>query len=346
MNDEDLDPLIDRADLDGLVRLIDARCETRDWEGLFRIRERARLATETGRQVWPATTLAEYRLALHADTKWAAQVLQEDGGRFTIGPLTEVIAQNHSWADLKELLTDGPRSAFIAHERIIRGETIERADVGDVLDVLDLPLELQTWEPSYPIATYSDNGIDAPSPSDIWRHEWTDIEADEIFDDMIVDDPFVRDALRSLVEPWTSSSGGQATSVVVDGTVNDAMSALGHQSFRVTPLTTEQALQWLAWSGSSGGAHGRRRGAALGRFGVWWLLAAIGGFTEEWDELRDTGALSHEVGDTAQALRWFRVDTGSRHPYELNLVAEDPDNDITIALLAHDRTTQTETQTH
>jgi hypothetical protein len=77
MNDEDLDPLIDHADLDGLVRLIDARCETRDWEGLFRIRERARLATETGRQVWPATTLAEYRLALHADTKWAAKVLHE-----------------------------------------------------------------------------------------------------------------------------------------------------------------------------------------------------------------------------------------------------------------------------
>ena len=341
MNDEDLDPLIDRADLDGLVRLIDARCETRDWEGLFRIRERARLATETGRQVWPATTLAEYRLALHADTKWAAKVLQEDGGRFTIGPLTEVVAQNHSWSALKELLTDGPRSAFIAHERVIRGEAIERADVGDVLDVLDLPLELQTWEPSYPIATYSDDGIDAPSPSDVWRHDWTEIEADEIFDDMIVDDPFVRDALRSLVEPWTSSSGGQASSVVVDGTVNDAMSALGHQTFRVTPLTTEQALQWLAWCGSSGGAHGRRRGAALGRFGVWWLLAAIGGFTEDWDELRDTGALSHEVGDTAQALRWYRVDIEGHHPFELNLVAEDPDNDITVALLAHDRITQT-----
>ena len=219
--------------------------------------------------------------------------------------------------------------------------SVERADVGDVLDVLDLPLELQTWEPSYPIATYSDDGIDAPSPSDVWRHDWTEIEADEIFDDMIVDDPFVREALRSLVEPWTSSSGGQESSVVVDGTVNDAMSALGHQTFRVTPLTTEQALQWLAWCGSSGGAHGRRRGAALGRFGVWWLLAAIGGFTEEWDELRDSGALSHEVGDTAQALRWYRVDIEGHHPFELNLVAEDPDNDITVALLAHDRTTQT-----
>jgi hypothetical protein len=69
---------------------------------------------------------------------------------------------------------------------------------------------------------------------------------------------------------------------------------------------------------------------------VWWLLAAIGGFTEEWDDLRDTGALSHEVGDTALALRWFRVDVEGHHPFELNLVAEDPDNDITVALIAHD----------
>ena len=145
MHDEDLDPLIDRSDLDGLVRLIDARCETRDWEGLFRIRERAQLATQTGRQVWPAATLAEYRLALHASTEWAAKVLQEDAGRFTIGPLTEVVAQNHSWHDLQTLLVAGPRSAFIAHERAIRGEVIDRASVGDVLDVLDLPLELQPW---------------------------------------------------------------------------------------------------------------------------------------------------------------------------------------------------------
>ena len=98
MNDDDLDPLIDRADLDGLVRLIDARCETRDWEGLFRIRERARLATETGRQVWPATTLAEYRLALHANTKWAAKVLQEDGGRFTIGTQTHRPTVQRAWS--------------------------------------------------------------------------------------------------------------------------------------------------------------------------------------------------------------------------------------------------------
>jgi len=336
MDDNDLDPLIDRADLDGLVRLIDARCANRDWEGLFRIRQRSRLATQTGRQVWPAATLAEYRLALHATTDWAAQVLAEDSGRFTIGPLTEVIAQNHSWTELSDLLTDGPRRAFVAHERVLRGEIIDAKSVGEVLNVLDIPLILQPWEPAYPIATYSDEGIDAPSPSDSWQHVWTDIEAEEVYEEMIVDDPFVHDALRSLVEPWTSSSQGRAESIVVDGTVIDALGALGIRTCRLTPLTTQEALAWLGWCGSSGGAHGRRRGAALGRFGVWWLLAAIGGFTEEWDEMRQAGVLNQEIGDTARAMHWFRCDDGSRSPYELGLIAQDPDNDISIALFARD----------
>jgi hypothetical protein len=69
---------------------------------------------------------------------------------------------------------------------------------------------------------------------------------------------------------------------------------------------------------------------------VWWLLAAIGGFTEEWDEMRQTGVLNQEIGDTARAMHWFRYDDGSRSPYELSLIARDPDNDISIALFARD----------
>ena len=336
MKDDHLDSLISSSDLDGLVRLIDAHCEHRDWEALFHLRQRARLATTNGHQVWPAATLAEYRLALHGDLQWATQVLDEDAGRFSIGPLTEVIAQNHPWSELAPLLASGPRRAFIAYERSIRGESFSDQAVDDVVEVLDIPVELQEWEPAYCVATYSDQGIDAPAPIDLWKHQWVDIDAEEIFEDMIVDDPLVRDALRALVEPWTSSSGGQATSVVVDGTANDAMSALGFHSFRLTPISTDQACQWMAWCGATGGTHGRRRGAALGRFGVWWLMAAIGGFTEEWDELRDDKTLSQEVGDTVHALRWFRVDTGGLHPYELSLVGEDPDNGISVALLAHD----------
>ena len=88
VEDDDLDALVDRADLDGLVRLIDARCASRDWDGLMRVRSRCRAATKTGRQVWPAATLAEYRIALLAPAESACSVLGEDGGRFTIGPLT------------------------------------------------------------------------------------------------------------------------------------------------------------------------------------------------------------------------------------------------------------------
>ena len=140
--DDDLDELVHRADLDGLVRLIDARCASRDWEGLLRLRDRTRSAVLTGRQLWPAATLAEYRLALGAPAEWAATVLDEESGRFTIGPLTEVVAQHHDLASLRAHLPAGPRLGFIAHECAVRGEIV---DPDGLIDVLDLPFELQPW---------------------------------------------------------------------------------------------------------------------------------------------------------------------------------------------------------
>ena len=41
--------LIHRADLDGLVRLIDSLTVSRDWSELLRLRDRARAAVDTGR---------------------------------------------------------------------------------------------------------------------------------------------------------------------------------------------------------------------------------------------------------------------------------------------------------
>ncbi|MFT6293461.1 MAG: hypothetical protein ACJAR2_004087, partial [Ilumatobacter sp.] len=73
--DDDLDALIHRSDLDGLVRMIDDRCSSRDWSGLLRVRDRSRQAVGTGRQLWPAATLAEYRIALLADAGSVAIVL-------------------------------------------------------------------------------------------------------------------------------------------------------------------------------------------------------------------------------------------------------------------------------
>ena len=56
--DDALDRLIHDVDLDGLVRLIDARCSSGDWAGLSRLRDRCAAATrETGRQLWPAVAV-------------------------------------------------------------------------------------------------------------------------------------------------------------------------------------------------------------------------------------------------------------------------------------------------
>ena len=151
-----------------------------------------------------------------------------------------------------------------------------------------------------------------------------------------VDDHDLDSALRSLVEPWTSSSNGRAETLVVDGEPDRVLAALGVGNARLTPLSTDQALSWLAWCGASGGAHGRRRGGALGRFGVWWMLAAIGGFTDEWDELRRRGQLGDECADVAMSTSWFRFDDGTGSSYDLSMVTHDPDENISIALVARD----------
>ena len=165
MNDDELDTLIQKVDLDGLVRLVDARCATRDWEGLLRVRDRCAAATrETGRQLWPAATLAEYRLALLAPPEWAATVLDGESGRFTIGPLSEVVAVHHTWAELAPHLDAVPVATFVAHERAIRGETIDAQSLAELPPVLDIPASLQQWEPPYPLSSYGEAGAEHPEP--------------------------------------------------------------------------------------------------------------------------------------------------------------------------------------
>ena len=326
-SDEQLDELIHRADLDGLVRLIDDRCSSRDWEGLLRIRDRSRHAVETGRQLWPAATLAEYRLALLAAPEYVAAVLDEsDGlsGRFTIGPLTEVAAQHHTWDELRPLLDLGPRAAFVAHERVLRGERVEAPALPAVLD---LPLTLQTWEPDYPVATYTDAGAEFPMPT--LPHDWVDVAPAPA--EMLDDD--VDLAVRQLVEPWLTGSNGHADVVCVEGGVAEALGTLGLRRARVARLDAATALAWLAWAGASGGAHGRRRGAAAGRFGAWWTLAALGDLIDDWPVPPD------ELGRLAAELHWYRWD--AHEPtmgWNLQLAVEDPAEQAAWAILARDAT--------
>jgi hypothetical protein len=325
-SDDDLDQLVHRADLDGLVRMIDDRTSARDWAGLLRVRDRARYAVETGRQLWPAATLAEYRLALAADPEFVAAVLDEsDGlsGRFTIGPLTEVAAQRHSWDDLAPMLDLGPRAAFVAHERVLRGEVVTAIDLPPVLD---LPLRLESWEPEYAMATYTDAGAEFPMPA--LPDDWVDVVpvggAEWLDDDVSV-------AVRQLVEPWLTSSNGQLDVVCVDGGPAEALGALGVRRARWCRLDPATALAWIAWAGASGGAHGRRRGAASGRFGAWWVLAALGDLLDRWPVPPD------ELGALAAELRWYRWD--AYEPalgWTLQLAVEDPAEHVAWAFLARD----------
>ncbi len=119
-----LEQIVEQGDLDQLVRTVDRLCETRDWDGLVELRDRCRWALERGKQLWPAASLAEYRLALEAPGKWAAGVLAEGAGRFALGPLPEVAASTHSWGELAPHLAPGPLAAITAHERVLRGEDL------------------------------------------------------------------------------------------------------------------------------------------------------------------------------------------------------------------------------
>ena len=90
-------------------------------------------------------------------------------------------------------------------------------------------------------------------------------------------------------------------------------------------------MAWLAWAGASGGAHGRRRGAAIGRFGAWWLVAALGAALDEWPLPPD------EIGELVTELRWWWWDAGEPPlGWELQLAVEDPAEGYAWAISAHD----------
>lgn len=324
---DELDELVHRADLDGLVRLIDARCASRDWPGVLRVRDRSRAALHTGRQLWPAATLAEYRLALWAPADWACRVLDEDSGRFTIGPLTEVVAQHHSFAELTPHLPAGPRAGFVAHERALRGEAVPAATPNP----LDLPFERQVWEPSAPLATYSDDGVDAPSPPRPPAGAFGPAGAAGGAPARRVDDPSVTLAVRQLLDPWTATSDGRVEVACVEGDAAAAVRSLGVSRARLAPLGAHDALAWLMWAGASGGAHGRRRGGAIGRFGTWWLLAALGDLLDEWP------VPPSDLASLVDDLAWWWWDAGEPAlGWELQLVVADRAEGYAWAISAHD----------
>jgi len=324
--DDQLDELIHRVDLDGLVRLVDARCESRDWEGLRRVRDRARAAAATGRQLWPATTLASYRLALLAPAPWAAEAV-DHGGRFTLGPLTEVVAQHHSWSDLSPHLDTGPTGRYVAHERGLRGEEIHEHELERFAPVIDIPATPRPWEPDYPVAVYHDSHAEFPAPP--WPtglSRVTPSAAERL------DDPAFDDAVRHLLSGWTADSEGHARTVCVEGDAAAAVAVLDVATVRLVEIGTTDAIAWLGWAGASGGAHGRRRGAAAGRDGAWWVLGAIGELHDQWPPT------DHDVTSVLDDLRWWWwSDAHEPQGWTLRLVVEDVVDGVAWAIDAGDQ---------
>lgn len=318
--------LVHRADLDGLIRLIDELTTERDFTALRRVRESARSAVATGRQLWPVATLAEYRIALRAPAAEAVGVIDDLAGRFTIGPLSEVIAQDHTWRELAPLLDTEPVACSIAHERALRGEMIDTDSLRRFPEALDIPAVIQPWEPIYAVATYRDDGAEFPAPPVPVAD--TDIEcisgAERLDDD-------VEQAVRQLLEAWTVSSNGHAEVVCVNGSVAEALGALGVRRARLAPITGAAALALLAWAGASGGAHGRRRGAAIGRYGAWWVLGALADVLDDWPVAPDL------LGATLADLDWWWWDAAEPLTgWNLNLAVMDRRDRVAWAIRASD----------
>jgi hypothetical protein len=317
---------VEAGDLDELLRIIDALCDTRDWDGLVEVRDRSRRALERGRQLWPAASHAEYRLALDAPAPYAAQVLVEGAGRFALGPLPEVAASRHRWAELAPHVTPGPAAALAAHERVLRGENVDPATV-PVAEVLGVPLHLARFEPAYAVATYRDSGAEFPSPA-LPRGRPLDLPAAV----KTVRGGDVEIALRDVVRGWTTGSEGTARVVAVEGGALDAIAALHPPAgARGAWLDPAEALGLLAWAGASGGRHGRRRGAAAGRDVAWAAAAVLAGFAP--GDAVDEDALGGALGE----LQWFAwsapdLTTG----WVLRLAVADPGDALAWAIDASD----------
>lgn len=323
--DEDLELLVEVGDVDELLRATDRLVDAREWQGLVELRDRCRRAVERGKQLWPAANHVEYRLALEAPGQYAARMLTDVAGQFGLGPLAEVAAARHEWADLARYVPGTPTAVMCMHERVLRGEDL-RTVAPPGYDPLELPLVLCEWEPGYPLAEYSSFDAQFPSPPPTATGEPLAVRAGA----PVIPSTGVARALRDLVHPWTAD--GEATAVAVEGDVADAIGVVDGPEVRVTELALADALAWLGWAGASGGAHGRRRGAAAGRLDVWMVLGELVELAGHWPPDPD------ELGRRAAALRWFvwdAVGVGATG-WVLRMAVEDPTRRRAYALSAFD----------
>ncbi|CAN5430276.1 MAG: hypothetical protein ACR2JP_07110 [Acidimicrobiia bacterium] len=325
MSEPSMSTLIEASDLDGLVALIGRLVAAGDWEGIDDLIRRCDQAVERGKQVWGAREYAEYRIALDAPEERAATVLHVGAGRFAPGPLWEVAASTHTWAELGRHITQSAIAFSVSQERALRGERLPD-DAVIIMGTPEVPLRPASWEPRYLVATYREDGVDVPGP-ELGELAWVDL-GDPVEP---VDDREACDALLDIVRPWLDESSGRGEAVAVEGDARNAIRALGPHRVRLAPISPQTAIQLMAWAGASGGAYGRRRGTPAGRAAAWWALASLLGIEEAWPVDPD------ELGEAVGTLRWFAWDPGDQvGGWAYHLAVEDPDEGLAWAVSAVD----------
>lgn len=322
-----LQELIEAQDFNGLLRAVDGLVATRAWDGLVDLAERCEDAIERGKQLWPIAEHIDYRLALEAPAEYAGDVLVPGVGRFAPGPLTEVAASTHTWAELAPHIDTPQVAAFVAQERVLRGEELD-GDESAHPHILELPLHLTEWEPTYALATYRRDVVEVMEP---WEPKapLTPVAVNSQLETRRVHDDELEEALLDLVAPWVGESNGAARAVVVEGDAVSAVAQLAFGELRVGSLTTAEALQRIAWAAASGGVHGRRRGAALGRSLAWFVASLAAG--TGWPVAPD------DLGAALEQLNWFYWDEGGpEEGFVLRIAFEDPEHDVAAAIAATD----------
>ncbi len=317
----DIDRLTAKGDPSELIRFVDRLVDNSGWDHLLTLRDACDAAAERGHQLWPVRTHIEYRLALQAPPAQAAAVITSGAGFAALGPLTEVVAQHHTFDELAPHLDDAPLRAVVAQERIVRGDDLSgRGDAE--LDRFELPGVMAGWE-RYPVAVYEP--YDAAFAGPVFGPgRWHDLSgaADSL------DDPETTEAATALVSTWLESGGGRLETVAVEGSITDAVAGLGLSRARIDDLAPGDAVSWLGWVGASAGANGRRRGSAAGRLNTWWLLA----------QMADCDVDEHdEVTNFVNRARWARFDVGEPEiGWQFRLAVDDPDSGLAWAFAAQD----------
>lgn len=315
----DVRAAIEATDTDTLLKVVDGHCSARAWDELISLRVLCREAVTRGKQLWSIDEHIRYRLALEADPPIAAAAVAEGRARFALGPLPEVAAVRHTWAELMPHLPQGPDRAFFAHERVVRGEDLDGADID--VHVVELPLALQPWEPSYPLAEYKSDRAEFPSPEPPTFASETSRQAPRVRDE-------AEEALASLVDTWVNESNGRVDVSCVEGDALAAIGAVGPTRVGIAAVDARTALAWMGWAAASGGAHGKRRGAAAGRFGAWWAAASLTAMDWPPDPA--------DLGEALDQLVWNLWTDGSSSGWILRLAVEDPSAGLAWAISASD----------